>query len=555
MVRYILNFLSKETKGVHQAAYLLAFFTLMSQLLGLVRDRLLASEFGAGQSLDVYYAAFRIPDLIFITVSSLVSVSVLVPFLIRLKESKGKEEQVFLNSVCTIFFITIVLVISVAYIFMPELLRIIVPGITDPALVPLARVLLLSPLILGISNICGSIIQARERFLAYALSPVLYNAGIVFGIIYLVPKYGLFGLAYGVITGSLLHVAIQLPSLFKEKAIPRLTFNISWPLMREVWSLSIPRTLTLASNHMVMVLLVALASFMTVGSISVFTFAFNLQSVPMGIIGVSYSLAAFPMLSRLFCEGKKEAFVREVLQPLSHVLFWSIPITVLFIVLRAQMVRTILGAGEFNWNDTRLTAAACALFVISVCAQNVALLLIRAHYARGNTQKPFLYAMYGALASIVVLVVGYLYLSNTYIWYFIESLFRVGGLRGTEVLLLPIAFSVGAILQSLLLWRSFEKEYKGFSNSLFRPICQSIGASFIGGYVSYIMLGILDNYFNLETTVGIFMQGFIAGIVGIIVMALILLLLGNQEIRVVLKTLHSKVWKAKPIAESTPEIV
>ncbi len=351
MVSYVLSFLSKETKGVHQAAYLLAFFTLMSQFLGLVRDRLLAAIFGAGSALDVYYAAFRIPDLIFVTVSSVVSVSVLVPFLIRMKENGPEEDRKFLDSIFTVFLMVIVFIIVLVCIFMPQLTKIAVPGISDPLLVPLARLLLLSPLILGLSNLLGSITQAKERFLAYALSPILYNFGIVLGIVWFYPIYGLYGLVYGVLVGSFLHLLIQVPGVFRERMLPRITIKISWGLIKDVFALSVPRTLTLASNHLVMLMLIAGASLMTAGSISIFTFAYNLQSVPMGLIGVSYSLAAFPMLSRLWSEGKKHAFVQEILQPLLHVLFCSIPVTVLFVVLRAQMVRTVLGSGAFDWND------------------------------------------------------------------------------------------------------------------------------------------------------------------------------------------------------------
>lgn len=555
MVGKVFKFLSKETKGVHQAAYLLAVFTVLSQVLGLFRDRILAHTFGASASLDIYYAAFRIPDFIFVTVASLVSVSVLVPFLIRLSDRGGAEEKRLLDSVFTVFLMIIICVIGLAFVFMPQLLRLTAPGLDQDMLLILSRILLLSPLVLGISNLCGSVVQAHERFVAYALSPVLYNAGIIVGIIFFYPLLGLSGLVYGVVLGSVLHLLIQIPSLLRVGKLPVITFRVSWKLVGEVFAISIPRILTLASNHLVMLGLVGVASLMTVGSISIFTFAFNLQSVPMGIIGVSYSLAAFPLISRLYSEGKIKEFVNEVIEPIRHVIFWSIPVTILFIVLRAQIVRVILGSGEFDWDATRLTAAAAALFVVSVVFQNIALMLVRAHYASGRTRKPFYQAVAGAVGAFVIVWIWYAELLPVYCRDILEALFRVSGIQGTDMLILPLAFSVGAIIQALLLWGSFGREFIEFKGSFRTPIFQSLSASIIGGYCSYSMLQVMDDLVNINTLPGVFIQGCVAGVVGISVTAVILLALGNAEIRTVMKTLHSRIWKSKPITEDAHEVV
>jgi putative peptidoglycan lipid II flippase len=161
MVKKLFGFVGKEINGLHQAAYLLAIFTIFAQLLSLVRDRLLAHHFGASAILDVYYASFRIPDLIFVTVSSLVAVSVLIPFLIK-ESDKGKENaQEFINNVFTVFMGVIVSVIVVAFFLTPWLLSILVPGIyhgvNQDLLIRMTRILLLSPLLLGISNLFSSI--------------------------------------------------------------------------------------------------------------------------------------------------------------------------------------------------------------------------------------------------------------------------------------------------------------------------------------------------------------------------------------------------------------
>src|SRR3989338_2691194 len=215
------------------------------------------------------------------------------------------------------------------------LLSKIFPGFSaqSESLIGLSRILLLSPILLGISNLFGSLTQSRNRFFIYALSPLLYNFGIILGIIFLYPNFGLQGLTWGVVLGALLHMAIQLPSLIHLKLLPKLTFAPDFKKVRQLIILSLPRTITLSINHIAIFFLLSLASLMSVGSVSVFSLAFNLQSVPLSIIGVSYSLAAFPTLSRLFSSGEKEKFFSEILSSARHIIFWSVPVMVFFIVL------------------------------------------------------------------------------------------------------------------------------------------------------------------------------------------------------------------------------
>ncbi len=212
MVRKIFTLIGKEIRGLHEAAYLLGIFTILAQLLGFVRDRLLASHFGASYTLDVYYAAFRIPDLIFVTVSSLVAVSVLIPFLVE-RIGKGKEEaQQFINSIFTVFFLLILLVGGIVFLLAPFFLKIMVPelmkGSLSSELISMTRILLLSPILLGLSNLCGSVTQAYKKFVLYAISPILYNFGIILGIVFIYPKFGIVGLVWGVVVGAGMHFLI-----------------------------------------------------------------------------------------------------------------------------------------------------------------------------------------------------------------------------------------------------------------------------------------------------------------------------------------------------------
>ena len=553
MVKTIFSFLNKEIRGLHEAAYLLGLSAILSQILALVRDRLLAYSFGAGHTLDIYYAAFRIPDLIFVSIGSIVSISVLVPFLIEKINKSQEEGKNFIDSAFSLFFILIIIVSVLAYILIPYLAPKVFPGFTDSktlsSFIILARILLLSPILLGISNFLASITQVHNRFFIYAISPLLYNVGIILGIVFLYPHFGLMGLGYGVILGACMHLLIQVPFVVSKKMFPRFSFNIDFASIQKVMTLSLPRTFTLSSNQIATFFLVGLASVMTVGSISIFNFSFNLQSVPLSIIGVSYASAVFPALSRLFSSGNRDKFIEQMIVSARHIIFLSTPLMVLFVVLRAQIVRVILGAGNFNWSDTRLTAAALAIFSISVVPQGLLQLFVRAYYSKGDTKKPLIINL---ISSTLIVILGYVFITtfNNFptFRYFIEELFKVSNLSGSVVLMLPLAYSIGVLVNTALHWFAFHKEFKNFTKSISSAIYQSFSASIIMGYIAYIFLNVFDKVFNINTLVGIFSQGLFAGLLGIIVGVFILKMLKSHELSEIWKTLHAKIWKAKVIA-------
>ena len=559
MMRSIFSYLNKEIKGLHEAAYFLGIFTLLSQVLGLVRDKLLAYFFGASAMLDVYYAAFRIPDLIFVTVSSLVAVSVLIPFVVRENKNGKEAEEHFINSVFTVFSFTIIAVIGVVAIFVPFLLKFLVPGIYggqyQSTLVLMTRILLLSPLLLGASNLLSSVNQSRKIFVVSAVSPLLYNFAIILGIVFLYPRYGLPGLVFGVIFGSLLHVAIQIPSITACGLKLSFIRNINWKVIKEVVTLSIPRTFTLAGNQLSMTSLFYLASFMTAGSISILALSYNLQSVPLAIIGLSYSSAAFPTLTKLYSEGKKSEFINHVIAAARHIIFWSIPVAILFVVLRAQIIRVIFGSGNFNWDNTRLTAASLALFSLSVTAQSLELLFVRGFYSAGMTKKPLVISTITSVLAFVF-AIGGVYMFNTFSFFrdVFESLFRVSGVPGTSVLMLPLAFTLSALIDIIWLWRIFEIDFKGFSVVLKRTLFDSLCASIVMGYVTYLILNISGNLFVFSTGLGVFLQGLIAGVCGICVGILVLYLLKNEEVKEIGVTLHHKIWGAKAVVPEQTEM-
>ena len=559
MVKRLLKYWSSEIVGLHEAAYLLALFAFLSQLLALVRDRLLASYIGPSTTLDIYYTAFRIPDLIFITIGSLVSVSVLIPFLTAKYREGYQAEKRFVDNIFSFFFLLVVAVSLIVWCLVPTLVTALFPGFTGVEMtevIHMTRILLLSPILLGISNFFASITQVTKRFVIYAVSPLVYNLGIIFGIVCLYPVYGLTGLISGVILGAMGHLLIQVPFVVKKKLLPTLIGRFDWAGIWAVARLSLPRTITLGVFQIALIVLLGFASLMEEGSIAIFNLAFNLQSVPLAIIGVSYSVAAFPTLAKLFADGERSKFVAEVATSARQIIFWSLPVMALFIVLRAQIVRVILGAGAFDWNHTRLTAAALALFSVSLIGQCLVALLIRAFYAQGDTKRPLVISLSAGILVIVLAKLG-LHIFTTYplAQTSLESLLRVEGIAGTALLVLPLGYSLAILFQLVALWLTFVRSHQGTGRLITRTLWHSGIASLAIGVVTYAGLNLFDAYFDLDSLVGVLLQGLLAGLLGILAGLIVLKLFSSPELSVVWRTLRAKIWRAKPLPADTDPLV
>ncbi len=534
---------------MHQAAYLLAAFAFLSQMLALVRDRLFAAEFGASHTLDVYYAAFRIPDLLFATVASLLSLYALLPVLSRLAQSDEGKMISFLRQTLLYFFAGMGLISLAAFILAPWLLQLLVPGIVSPELVLLTRILLLQPIFLGASNILANLTQIRHRFFLYSISPLLYNLGIIAGILFLYPRFGVVGLAWGVVLGALLHMLMQLPFFASEKPQTRMPTREFVQELRQVLTLSVPRTLSLGTGQISLIILTALASFMAPGSIAVFMFGWNLQAVPLTIIGVSYSVAAFPTLSKLHAGGDAAEFVRHVEVALRHIFFWTIPATVLIIVLRAQLVRTILGAGAFDWAATRLVAAALALFILSLLAQSVSMLIARAYYAAGNTQKPFYFGLVTVGTTVVTALMFIAVFHGNYLWRdVLEEMLRVSDLTGTTVLMLALAMALGSWAGFIAGFWYLRRDFNLAVAPLWRLTFESLAAAILGGGAAYLALTGMGRLVDIDTATGVLAQGLVGGLWGLGVTALVLVLLKNPEIKEAYAALKNKLSRAPQVA-------
>ena len=551
MVQRFLKLFHSEFSGIHKAAIILALSSGGSSLLAIFRDRLLAGTFGAGRNLDIYYASFRVPDILYVVSLSIVSVTVLIPFFLDKLSISKEETDSFLNGIFTVFIFGMSGIALVAFFAAPYLAGIIAPGFSiedQNQLIILSRILLLSPVLLGLSNLFSSVVQSFRRFLIYALSPILYNIGIIVGIAVFFPIWGLNGIAGGVVLGALMHFLIQVPGVLKLGFLPRISFNINFPEIWKIIRFSFPRTIGLGMNQLVFIFITSIASILSAGSIAVFNLSYNLQAVPLGLIGVSYSVAAFPTLSRLFIKNKKEDFLKHIITAARHIIFWSIPASMLFIVLRAQIVRVIFGYGEFGWSDTRLTAAGLAVFSVSIVAQALIILFVRGFYAAGITKKPVLVNVFSSLfivASSFYLVK--IFNSSGYLKFFFEAILRVEGVNGGSILMLPFAFSIGMILNCFVLWKLFRAEFGRLDGVLRKTFFQSLASAVIMGFTVYLSLLFFGTVFNTETFVGIFLQGFLSGIIGIATGFCFLKAVKNRELEEITSSLKQKFWKENTV--------
>jgi putative peptidoglycan lipid II flippase len=550
MVKRFFSIINKQYSGIHEAAILLGLFSFLSQFLGLIRDRLLVSAIGPTIELDIYYAAFKIPDLLFNTVASLVAVTAILPFLNSKLENGffGTNAKKFMDELLSAFILVMTIVSLCAFFTMPFLVKIIAPGfdsIAQSELIIVSRIMLLSPVFLGFQNLFGSIVQTYKKFFVFALAPVFYNLGIIFGILFLYEKFGLHGLAWGVVLGSFLHLLIHIPAIYKIGYRPNFTWKVDWRTILQVSRTALPRTLTLSMNTITVLALIAIASSLTPGSISLYSFALNLQSFPVLMIGVSYAIAIFPTLVKNWDSVSKTEFYGTMYGSIKQLIFWLLPTSALFVVLRAHIVRVVYGANTLSWDDTKVTAALVALLSLAVIFQSINLVFIRSYYASGRTFRPFIVNGTGMLATIMIAFVSvYYYSPYNIFWEVVHNIFKTNGIQNTEVMSLAFAFTLGHMLTFLLYVYSIKNTFPDFS---FRCLWRTIWTSIIGaisvGSATYLALGFFVPLVDTSSFFGILWQGLSSGIVGIASGVIVLYLLSSEELVVLWNALHTKFWK------------
>ena len=487
----------KLTTTITGGAIIIAVFSLLSRILGLFRDRLLFSTFGAGDVLDTYYAAFKLPDLIFNTLVLGALSAAFIPVFLDYWHKDKEQAWKIANSILNItIFILFALGIAAFYLA-PELIQIIAPGFDVGKRIEtaeLTRIMLIGILFHGLSNVASSILNSFKRFLAFAVAPVMYNIGIIVGILFLVPIFGVTGLAWGVVLGAFLHFLVQLPSVARLGF--RYSFSFDWRNsgVRQIGRLIAPRTFGLAIGQINQVVNTIIGSTLAVGSVAILNAANNLQLVPIGIFAIPIALAYFPVFSEAWVKKDIPHLVESFSKAFRRILFIAIPSSIFIILLRAHIVRLVLGAGEFDWNDTILTARTLSFFAISLFAQSLSPLIARVFYALQDTKTPVLISTVSLVLNIVLSV------------HFSKTL----GVAG-----LGLAFSIASVVNVALLWIFLHDRLGGLDDHrVFRSIMLITGSSVLAGWILYGMLYLVAPYVDTRTAIGLLIQASIAGSIG-----------------------------------------
>jgi len=540
------RFFNHQTRTVTLAAGVLAISIILSGFLSTIGDFLLARRFGAGP-LDIYFAAFRIPDLIY---NILIAGGIVVAFLPLFSEYFSKDKKIgwqFTSNCLNVFLFLLIFLCLILFIITPALIKLIVPGFSPEKLnqtIFLTRILFFSPILLGLSSIFSGILQYFNRFLVYSLAPVLYNLGIIFGILFFSPHFGILGVVFGVILGALFHLSIQIPSALNcgFKYQPILNFKDS--SIKRFFLLIIPRTFGIAAQQINLLVTTAIASALSLGSIAIFTFSNNFQNFIIGIFGTSFAIAAFPNLAKSWVELKKEEFIKNFSKIFRQILYFVIPLSLLIFLLKNQIINLWLRHGQFSLIDAKLTAASLGLFSFSLFASSLIPLIFRAFFSFQETKTPTLIA----IISIVLNVFLSFYLTRllslqNFFQNFIKEIFSLQGVKDISVLGLPLAFSVATIFQFIILIFFLYKrignfELKEIFNSFLKILISSILTS--GGvYFTLKITFLFPKTFWLT-----FWQIAISGLIGALLYIIFTLFLGSPEIETFLK-IRENLLKSK----------
>jgi len=527
--------LNSQTKTINSAALILAVMSFISGVLGLLRDRLLAGTFGAGNELDIYYAAFRIPDFISIAlIMGSISAAIIPIFSSYLVRSKQEAWKFFANLI-NLFLFFLIIISIILIIFVPKIMSLIVPGFSEEKkemTIILTRIMFLSPIFLGLSNVISGILRVFKRFFITALAPIMYNLGIIFGILFFVPFFGITGLAWGVVFGAFLHFLIQIPILFKLGFRPKPIFNLFDLGFIKTIKLTLPRALGLVAGQINLIIITAIGSSLAAGSVAVFNLASNLYNLPIIFIANSFSIAAFPFLALYFANKEKERFIKEFSSIFKQIIFLVVPISVLMFVLRAQIVRIILGIGKFDWTDTCLTAACLGIFSFAILASGLVLLISSTFYASYNTKIPALITLItvGLNIAFCYLFIYLLSFENLF-QKFLLDFFDLNGVKNSSIIALPLAITISGIFQLFLLLIFLYKQIGDFKiKEIIYFFFRTLFSSFFLGLTCYLTYQITSSFIDTRFFWAVFFQTFLATLGGISVFVVLSFLLKSCEI-------------------------
>lgn len=402
--------MSASGRALARAGLVVSGAFLISRVLGWVRLVVIGNVFGASAELDAFFAAFRIPDLIFQLVAAGALSSALIPVVSGVLATDGEARAWRIVSTVTNLMLIALLVLSTFVLLFADQLVPLFTGGFDAATmartVELTRIMVLGPIFLALGAVATSVLNARGRFAAAATAPIVYNLAIIGAALILAPTMGAVGLAIGVVAGSLGHLLVQLPPLRAMGVRFSPVIDLADAAARKGLALMAPRAIGLGASQITFVVVTALATTLGVGAVTAFTIAFTLLQVPIGVIGVPLGVVLFPSLSREAAIGGEDEFRRLLVRAVRLLIVAMLPVAALAAILRTEVV-AVLFVG-FSADAIALTAATFLAFLPGLPAHALIALLARAFYARQDTITPVLAAVAAVLinTTLAVALVG-----------------------------------------------------------------------------------------------------------------------------------------------------
>jgi putative peptidoglycan lipid II flippase len=399
-------------RALARAGLIVSSAFLAARLLGWVRTVVVVNAVGVTPDLDAFFAAFRIPDLIFQLVAAGALSSALIPIVSGLM-ANGATERAWkvVSTVINLMLIGLFVLGGIVFVAAPWLVPAITPGFSDAnqaLTVELTRIMLLSPMFLALGAVATSVLNAGGRFSAAALAPIVYNLAIIGAALILAPTYGVAGVAVGVVLGSLSHLLVQV------RPVARLGFRFEPRIdlgdaqARKALTLMAPRAIGLGATQITFVVVTSLATNLGVGAVTAFNVAFTLLQIPIGVIGVPLGVVVFPSLSREAAVGREPEYASLLDRALRLLIYVMVPIGALAAILRVQSVALLFDVNRYGQAALTLTADTLLCFLVGLAAHALIAVLARAFYARQDTLTPVLAAI-GAVVintSLAIVLVG-----------------------------------------------------------------------------------------------------------------------------------------------------
>ncbi|MBI4079380.1 MAG: murein biosynthesis integral membrane protein MurJ [Candidatus Levybacteria bacterium] len=494
--------LMRRQTNILSAAFIIMATVIFSQILGLVRQRLLVSIFGASDTLGVYLASTKLPDFFFqLLIAGALSSAFIPVFSDYLAKEKKEEAYAFSSSL--LFFGLIAFSFCALFLFLfPEFFsRIIAPGFDSEHIAlmgSLMRIVIFGELLFIVGSFLSTVLQSYNHFFVPGIAAAMYNLGIIIGIVILSPFVGIYAAAYGVILGALIFCLAQIPMI--KKVDYRFYSTLSWRNegVQEVFRLMWPRTLSIGVFQLGTIAIVALISLLASPGRNyvIFDYAQTLAFAPVVLFGQTIAQAAFPVLS---AERKRLLeFKATFLASFTQMLYLVLPVSALFLVLRIPFVRLVFGAAQFDWEATVLTGKTLAFFSVAIFAQALIYLVSRGFYALHDTKTPL---VVGIFTTGLTIILGFL--------------FVLGLNFGVESI--ALAHSISGVVSLVALLILLGKKTGGFErNALFYPTVKIFTASVFTGFALYIPIKLLDQLvIDTTRTIGLLLITGISSFVGL----------------------------------------